>query len=329
LEERMTNHRRFGRTTTGAALSLLAVAAFLGIRNAAPSDADVGPPTSGTLVLANLRQESLTFIDFARGAAETRVLQLPGPPHEMVEVEGRLYLTLGRANLLAEVDPSGPAILRTLSLPGEPHGIAAQGTDLLVTLDAANEVVRIDRAALAVTARYATPDTPHAIAVGADAIFVTATGEDTVARLGPAPGSVTVGAAPESLELAGDIVVTADSASGTVTLIDRSTLAVRAQVDAGPRPSRVVALPSGDLAVALNGASSVAIIEPASARVTRLLDSGPGPDGLCVSASHDWLAVTSAAEGTITLFAFPSLEAAVDLAFPPGAGACLWLKTSQ
>jgi YVTN family beta-propeller protein len=308
----------------------MAFAVFVALQHAEPSEPLLAPPDSGTLVVANLRHESLTFIDFHRGEPERRVLQVPGPPHEMVEADGRLYVTLGRAGMLVEVDPAGPAILRTLALGGDPHGIALQGPDLLISLDSRAEVARVQRATLAVDATFPAPATPHAIAAHGTAAYVTGAAEGIMAELATnKPRVISVGAGAESIALASGHIATADSASGTVSVVDRSTFSLLAQVPVGPRPSRVIVLPSGELAVALNGGSAVAIVDPLEARVVRRVPAGPAPDGLCTSPDRAWLAVTSAGTGRVTLAPLPGLDASLEIALGPGAGGCHWLDTSK
>ena len=79
-------------------LMLLAILAF---SRAAGREPEIPLPSEGTVVIASLRAESLTFHNFATGRATT--LALPGPPHELLALDARLYVTLGRANLVAEI----------------------------------------------------------------------------------------------------------------------------------------------------------------------------------------------------------------------------------
>ncbi len=303
-------------------LMLLAIAVF---SRSAQGSSPADPPGVGTLVVSNLREETLTFIRLENGRWDE--LLLPGPPHELVMEGGRLYVTLGRANLLAEVDPDGPGILRTLKLDGEPHGLAALGGNLYVTLDRANEVVVIDRATFTELRRVPTGNTPHVIAATGAAIVVTDSRDNTIRQLEPTSEIAATGGQPEGIAFVGRNAVTADATGGTLTIADIPGLGNARTVAVGLSPVRVVALDDTTAIVALQGAGQVAVFDLPSGKVKKRLNVAARPDGLCGSPAGDYLAVASNADGKVDLFAVKGWRRAPSVSLRPGLGSCLWLPS--
>lgn len=301
-------------------LMLLTIAVF---SRFAKDPTPAEPPTEGTLVVANLRRETVTFVDLA--TANRRELALPGPPHELLVEGGRLYVTLGRANLLAEVDIGARAILRTISLEGEPHGLATLGGNLYVTLDKGNAVAVIDRATMTELRRLPTGDTPHVIAATGAAIVVTDSRDNALRQLEPVAATVPTGAQPEGLVIVGGVAVTADANSGTVTFAKVPGLADVRTLRIGALPVRVIPLDGARALVSLQGDGTVAVVDVAKGEVAKRLRVAARPDGTCVSPDGGYLAVASNGEGTLDLFETGKWHRAPSLAFEPGLGACAWL----
>lgn len=320
----MVRANRLNRAASVAILVMMTLAVVVGARRVGGADEADGPQLAGLLVVANLQEESITAIDLA-ALASARSLSLDGPPHEMVESGGRLYATLGRANALVEIDPWAPGILRSLAIDGEPHGIALDGDDLLVTLDEANALVRIDRSSLRERSRTPTGDTPHVVAIAGGVAYVTDSRDDrlravTESRATFAPA----GTMPESVVVSGDLIVTADAGSGTVTAF-RPNLDRAAHARVGGSPVRVVATGTGEVVAAVSDRAEVVVVEPASGRVRRRVDVNGRPDGLCVDPSGAYVGVVSNEAGTIQVFRLRDWELVTTLMTARGAGACLWL----
>jgi len=303
-------------------LMLLAILAF---SRAAGREPEIPLPSEGTVVIASLRAESLTFHNFATGRATT--LALPGPPHELLALDARLYVTLGRANLVAEVDPAGPAILRLLELPGEPHGITARDGLLLVTLDRANALVTIDPRTFAEVSRQPTGETPHLVASGPTGVFVIDSRDDALRRIEPAPVTAPTGGLPEGLAIAGSTIATADYFSGTVSLFDAGTLSAAGSISVGGGPVRVIAIGASHLAVATQVSPRLLVIDVASREIERAIPVPARPDGICPSPDGAHLAVVSNAENSVTLLATESWRTAGALTAGDGPGACIWLPS--
>ena len=287
------------------------------------SDSKTPPPDSGNLVVANLRDESLSFIDLATG--EVRTLQLPGPPHEIVEAGGRLYVTLGRGDALAEVEPRSAAILRVVALEGEPHGLAVYGENLIVTLDKAKAAVVLDRASLSELRRYPTGDTPHAVAVSAEAIVVTDSRDNALRQLQPAPATAASGAQPESVAIVAGHAISVDAASGSLTLARVPGLADVALLELGALPVRVNPFDGESVLISLQGEARVVHVQVPSGKVLRRIGVAERPDGLCLPPEGPYFAVASNAEGAVQVFSTEDWKSVSRLNLQPGSGACLWL----
>lgn len=307
----------------GVAILPIMLLAILVFSRSAQSEKELDLPAAGTIVVANLRAESLTFHDLLRDQATTLVL--PGPPHEMVALGSRLYVTLGRANLVAEVDPGGPGILRLLQLTGEPHGIAERDGKLLVTLDKAAAVVTIDPASFTETSREPTGDTPHIVAGSSHGTFVTDSRDNAIRRLGAPPLVAPTGELPEGIAIAGERLVTADNLSGTLSVFEAETLTPRGTVTVGAGPVRVVALDDHRVAVTTQGTPRLVIVDVARTKVEKQVEVPARPDGICISPDGEHLGVASNAESSVRIFATVSWRGAGSILAGAGPGACLWL----
>ena len=314
---------RLNKFATLAILPGMVLVIVLFSSAARPDADDAPPPTAGTLVVANLRSESLTFHSFASGRTST--LALPGAPHEMVELNGRLYITLGRADLLIEVDPAVPAVLRTLRLAGEPHGIAAHQGMLAVTLDQRDSVAMVDPAVMAVVSRRITGDTPHVVASNGGQLFVTDTRDAAIRKLSDPPVVQPAGALPESIAVIGNYVLAAGFESGTLSIFDSATLGQVTTVEIGAGPVRILPLDATRVAVARQGSPEVVVVAVPTGEVLDRFETPARPDGLCLSPDGGHLAVASNAERAAAIYATENWAPAALVAAGDGPGSCLWL----
>ncbi len=320
----LTNLPKMNRLASFIILPMMTLAIVVFARYADDGGSNAEPPTSGALVVANLRTESLTFIDLATD--DRREVTVPGPPHEMVEIEGRLYVTLGRGNAVVELDVVSGAILRVLELAGEPHGIALYGGNIIVTLDKANAAVVIDRATLTELRRYPTGDTPHVVAVTSESILVTDSRANQLRQLEPEHQTTATGAQPEGITVVGHYVVTADAAGGTATVARAADLSEAKTVPVGDLPVRATPFENTFALVALQGEGEIAVLDPASGKVKRRLDTAARPDGLCVSPESAYFGAASNADGILELFSTEDWKPVASLPLAAGLGSCLWLS---
>jgi DNA-binding beta-propeller fold protein YncE len=314
---------KMGKIASMATLPLMAVVILMASRAVSSTAQDRRPPGEGMLVVANLREQSLTFHDLARETG-TRTLILPGPPHEMVSSAGRIYATLGRANMLAEVDPKAPGVLRTVELDGEPHGIAVNGTSLLVTLDTANALARMDLGGLRESSRTPIGTTPHAIVVADAEVYVALAREDRLVELTSGP-TVRTGMLPESVAIVGEFVVTANAADGTLSIFGRDGFRPIGTLPLGGSPVRIVPLDGARAIVALGSTAEAVVVDLGRMRIERRVNVGARPDGLCLSPSGAFIAVVSNADNLARVFRLPVWTPVLALVTGDGPGSCLWL----
>jgi DNA-binding beta-propeller fold protein YncE len=319
----MENLPKMNRIASFLILPMLTLAIVVFSRFADDGESDAPPPSDGVIVVANLRSESLTFIDLLTGAK--RELVLPGPPHEMVQIDGRLYVTLGRGGAIAEVDVAAAAILRVLPLEGEPHGIALYGGNIVVTLDKANAAAVIDRATLTELRRYPTGATPHVVAVTSDAILVTDSRANVLRQLVPAVRTTATGGQPEGLAIAGAFAVTADAGGGTVTIASAADLSGARTFEVGELPVRVTPYDAQQVLVSLQGEGEIAVVEAATGKVRRRIDTAARPDGTCIAPGGDYFAAAANAGGQLELFSTGDWKRVTATPLSAGLGACLWL----
>lgn len=241
------------------------------------------------------------------------------------------HLTLGRGNQLLELAPTVPAVLRSPALDGEPNGLAVSGDSLLATLDKGDAVVTIDRASMAETGRFATGDTPHNIVVAPEGAYVTVSRENKLALISNSGADTSstntqlAGLLPESVALTDDFIVTADADGGTLTIVRRDTFSTVGTMAVGGRPVRVIALDATHVLVSLNNDAQVAVVDVAKHHVERRISVLGHPDGLCLSPSGEYVAVSSNEAGQVQLFRRSdwALAGAVDAGNGPGA--CAWI----
>lgn len=317
------NLKHVNRFASLAIIPLMALALVVGSRLASDSPKATAPPREGTLIVADLRGESLRF--FQLETSRQSDLALPGPPHEFVVVDGRLYVTLGRANAVAEVEPKAPGILRLLHLDGEPHGIAlGPNGNLFVTLDTAAALVEVDRRSFTEIGRTPTGNTPHAVAFGGLTAYVTDSRANRVEALLDGAASAPTGALPESLAVTSQYVVTADAGAGTLSVFRRQGLQLARSIQVGGHPVRVVALDTRRVLVSLNADGRVLVVNVETGKIERSLAAGGHPDGLCLSPDGDFLAVGLNEDRAVAIFRTSDWQRVTAMDAGQGPGSCAW-----
>ena len=312
---------RMNKFASIAILPLMVLAIVVFSKPAATKD-PLPTPTEGRIVVANLHGESLTIHDLRSGASEE--LALPGPPHELAVAAGTLFVTLGRANKLAEVDLAGPSLLRLATLEGVPHGLAVSGGNLLVTLDGASAMVTLDPGSLVIIAHQGTGDTPHSIAVAGASAFVTDSRDGKLRNVGSGT-TLPTGAMPESVASVGNWLVTADNTAGTLSVFTVEPFAPVGRVQLGGGPVRVIALDDSRVLVALAAAGEVVVIDLKAMKVERRVRVAARPDGLCLSPGGAFVAVASNGTATVQVLRLSDWRPVGSFIAGDGPGACAWL----
>ncbi|MCK9518899.1 MAG: hypothetical protein M0R74_07750 [Dehalococcoidia bacterium] len=316
---------RVNRFASLAILPLMALAIAFAWR-VRVDDADLLRPREGLLVVANLRAESLSFVDLSAEQPAVRTLSVPGPPHELATLNQRLYVTLGRGDRLLEVDPRAPGLLRERRYDGaNPHGLFAEPGRILVTLDAHGAIEQLNPHSLNLERAWPTGNTPHAVVAAGDELYITDSRDGKLRSLTGSTLIVDTSALPESVAIVGDLVVTADADGRALSVFRRVTLEPVARIPLEGSPVRVIPLDEARVLVALVDTSEVALVNLHGGQIERRIPVSDRPDGLCLSPSGDYLAVVSNAGNRVDLFHASDWKQAGSIVTPRGPGACLWL----
>ncbi len=315
-----------------AAMSILPlmVLAIVGGANATSSSSSsprepVEAPRIGTLIVAGLRSDTLTIHDLG-GFGQAETLHLTSPAHEIALLNGRLYVTLPREDQVAEIDPNAPGILRTVEAGPAAHGITVSDGQLLVTLDDAASVVTLDPTTMTTGQSWTTGNTPHVVATDGDFLFVTDSRDNTLRRINRLTGetkTVTTAAMPESIVITGERVVTAGANDGVLRWYTKD-LQIAGYIELGGQPVRIIALDEHRVAVALNAAEHVAIVDLRTATLEERVRVAPRPDGMCLSPNGRFLAVASNAADGVNIFRTTDWRLMITLDAGDGPGACSW-----
>lgn len=276
----------------------------------------------GTLLVGTLRTRSLVAVDAVTG--RQRTLSLPGPPHELVVNGDRLYVTLGRADLLAEVHLPALAMVRVVELTGEPHGLAWWDGLLAVGLDRADGVVVVDPATLTERRRWTVGRTPHALVAFGGELYVAEAADGAVRRVGTGQ-PVPVGGGPESLSVVDGVVVAALVEGNAVALLPLEPWGEARTLSVGPRPVRVAGVGNGRFAAALSGSGQVALHRVTDGALLWRVTVGRLPDGLCPSPDGRYLAVAATGDDRVVVLDLETASTVATYTVTGGPGACVWL----
>jgi len=246
---------------------------------------------TGTLLIGNKGEDTLSFIDLATGAELGRA-PTGRMPHEIaVSPDGRQAAVVAYGGLTIDIfEVRTRARKRTISLaPNEaPHGIAwlADGR-IIVTTERSKTLTIVDTArGDAVTAVPTAQLGTHMVAVTPDGAraFTANIGSGTISVIDLAErrkiADIAVGGRPEGIALTPDgrTLWVGDLEGARVQAYDATTFARLGEVATGPVPIRVAASPDGRWIVTSNlGDGSLTLIDARTrARVRDIAVSGSG-----------------------------------------------------
>ena len=263
------------------ALSALAAASCAPAEDAAPAPA--GVTASGTLLVGNKAENTVSFIDLASGRELGRAAT-GNMPHEIaVSPDGRQAAVVAYGGRTIDLfDVATRAKLRTIDLsPNQgPHGIAwLPDGRIVVTTERSRSLAIVDTARGDAVSSVATDqEGTHMVAVSPDRrrAYTANIGSGTVTVIDLAEGrklrDLAVGGRPEGIALTRDgrELWVGDLEGARVQAYDTRTFERLAEVRTGAVPIRVAASPDGRWIVTSNlGGGSLTMIDARTRAVAR------------------------------------------------------------
>ena len=318
--------RSLGKWATLGIIPVMVIMLFMLNRTVNSGSETAEPPESGVLVVASLRDESITIYTFGDEPG-SQFLSLGGVPHEMAEAAGRLYLTSTEPSQLIEILPGLPGVLRTVDLPGSAHGLAIYEEFIWVTIEETNELLKIELKSLVVSLRWGTRVAPHTVAISETGVpFVVTAQTDNITSYGLVSKEERTGSFPESVAVVGEWVVTGNANGSSLSVFLVDDLTPLGDIELDGRPVRVLAIDDKRVAVSMHGVNKVVIVDLVEGRVTETFDAGGRPDGLCLTLDGAYLAIVSNADDVVQVRSTENWAVAIQIPTTDGPGACLWLS---
>ena len=258
---------------------VLATAGLLGLLAATPAAA------GGLVLVVNSGAASLSVVDMATHKEIRRIPVLREPHHVMLTPDRRDLLvgdTVG--NELLDLDPATYALRRRFPV-ADPYqlGFSPDGRLLTVNGLARNQIDIYDAATMKLAKRFPASTMPSHLAYAPDGsrVFVTLQG------------------------------------TGKLAAIDLKEMKVLYEAPVGKVPAGVIWL-NGKLLVALMGENGVAVVDPASGRVERLIPTGEGAHQLFLAPDRKILYVNNRVAGTTVALEAGTLAPIRSYAVPGG-----------
>lgn len=262
----------------GLIVALLATAC-----SPAEKEAPVHPtrPT-GTLIIGNKGEDSVSFVDLETGRELGRQETGPNPHEVALSPDGRQVAVVSYGGSSIDVfDVSTRAAVRRIDLGANtaPHGIVwlADGR-IVATTEGSDALVLISPDLQSVSALSTGQEGSHMVAVSpvAERAYVANMGSKSVTvidlRAGTKLRDIPAGNQPEGIALTPDgrQLWVADREGDTVYVFDTTSMAELGQVRVGKTPIRVVISPDGRTAVTSNyGGGDLTMIDVETRQVTR------------------------------------------------------------
>jgi YVTN family beta-propeller protein len=242
--------------------------------------------------LASVDANSIGIIDAGRGEM---IGQIPvgSQPGGMAVGEGSLWVTDSGADSVSRIDPKTRSVVDSIDVGKVPTGVAVGAGSVWVANSGERSVTRINAATGRVVGTITVGIGPSAVAFGGGAVWVANTGDGTVMRIDADSGvpgpPIGVGSAPSAIAADDEGVWVASEDGGVVVHLDpRSGVTLAAPIPVGTRPSAIV-IGTGAVWVASRD-GLVSKIDPATNRVTGIIEVGGSPAGIAASADALWIA---------------------------------------
>jgi len=255
---------------------------------------------AGSLWVANLDDKSVTRVD-ASSRQALRTISIGGAATAVATRQGVVWVTDGMGNV-STIDPTYDRVESTRSLAAsDPFytgtvrpTLAAFGSIWVVDPD--GYVARVDADSGQRVGSVDVGNDPSAIASGAGSVWVTNSADGTVTRIDPTTllaTTIPVGHGPSAVAVNAAGAWIATADDNKLVRIDPETNAIAGTTRVGDGPDAVLATPSS-LWVADGRDGTVMRIDPRSGQVKKTIRLGGTPDAFATAAGRVWVAVAPA-----------------------------------
>jgi YVTN family beta-propeller protein len=304
------------------------------------------PAGAATLLVLNKDDSTLSFIDPATGNSIATIPTGAGPHEVEVTADGRTavvgnYGSQSAGNTLSVIDVGTRRERVRVDLGDlrRPHGLAASGQQVYFTAEDAKHVGRLDTASGKVDWRFATnQERTHMVVASRDGrtLFTTNMQSNTVSIIergadGNAKQTlVNAGMGPEGIDLTpdGKQLWVANSAGGSISIIDVATKALVKTFDIGTRRSnRLKFTPDGTLALVSDlTAGELVIVDVKALAVKTRLPIGRNASGILVVPDGSRAYIAAAGERKLVLVDLKSLTVTGQVATGGGPDGMAWVR---
>ena len=254
----------------------------------------------GSLWVANLDDQSVTRVDVASRRA-VRTIPLGGAPASLAATREAIWVT-NRAGEVAKIDPTYDRVIarRSVAAYDSYFGGTVRPTlaafGWLWVVDPDGYVSRVDAESARTVGSVDVGNAPSAIAAGAGSVWVTNSADGTVTRIDPTTlvtTTIPVGHGPDAVAVNAAGAWIADAGDNTLVKVDTETNAVAGITQVGDEPRAVLAVPRA-LWVANARDGTIMRLDPHSGKVTKTIRLGGTPDALASAAGLVWVAIAPA-----------------------------------
>lgn len=274
-------------------MKITALLAAMLLAQAAPEEA--APAPSGTLLVGNKGENSLSFIDLATGRELGRSPTGPMPHEIAVSPNARQAAVVAYGGRSIDIfDIATRQRVREIDLsPNEgPHGIVWLPDGRIIATTERSRSLTIVDPRRGVSAIATDQQGTHMVAVSPDGrrAYTANIGSGTVSVLDLAAGAklrdIVVGGRPEAIALSPDgrTLWVGDNQGARVLAFDTGSFERLAEVATGAVPIRVAVSPDGRWAVTSNaGAGTLTVIDTGTRRVARTISVSGDPQAAQVT----------------------------------------------
>lgn len=254
---------------------------------------------AGSLWVANLDDETVTRVDLSSRQA-TRTIPVGNAPTALAASESAVWVAAGDGDV-SRIDPRYDRVTSTRSLAvfgsffaGRTAArplVRAFGSLWVVSPDGV--VSRVDASTSRPTGSVGVGNAPSAIAAGAGSLWVTNSADGTVTRIDPTTllvRTIPVGHGPAAVSVNDAGSWVANAGDNTVVRVDAATGAVAGTTPVGEGPTAVLATPTA-VWVANGRDGTVMRLDPRSGEVVKTIDVGGTPTAFASVAGQLWVAV--------------------------------------